>query len=211
MNNSVFKCLLTIALVFSCNIMQAVTKNIREYHLNGNVYCIRVKEYSFYLEFGEMNRGTQKSEYSTYFLKNGNVFIDSLVPQKTYKRYFYDKFNNLTEEMRINAGAGRKIQLGNGNYHYNDTTNHVLYKYNYSADGRIKEILKYIKMGDDVLTQIQRIEDFFKIYPRKIQKQMFLGLQDLLELKRLQLKSGDRFDMNNLHEYQVFSNLNFDF
>ena len=61
------------------------------------------------------------------------------------------------------------------------------------------------------LTQIQRIEDFFKIYPRKIQKQMFLGLQDLLELKRLQLKSGDRFDMNNLHEYQVFSNLNFDF
>ena len=157
MNNSVFKCLLTIALVFSCNIMQAVTKNIREYNLNGNVYCIRVKEYSFYLEFGEMNRGTQKSEYSTYFLKNGNVFIDSLVPQKTYKRYFYDKFNNLTEEMRINVGAGRKIQLGNGNYHYNDTTNHVLYKYNYSADGRIKEILKYIKMGDDVLTQIQRI------------------------------------------------------
>lgn len=157
MNNSVFKCLLTIALVFSCNIMQAVTKNIREYNLNGNVYCIRVKEYSFYLEFGEMNRGTQKSEYSTYFLKNGNVFIDSLVPQKTYKRYFYDKFNNLTEEMRINVGAGRKIQLGNGNYHYNDTTNHVLYKYNYCADGRIKEILKYIKMGDDVLTQIQRI------------------------------------------------------
>ena len=211
MNNSVFKCLLTIALVFSCNIMQAVTKNIREYNLNGNVYCIRVKEYSFYLEFGEMNRGTQKSEYSTYFLKNGNVFIDSLVPQKTYKRYFYDKFNNLTEEMRINVGAGRKIQLGNGNYHYNDTTNHVLYKYNYSADGRIKEILKYIKMRDDVLTQIQRIEDFFKIYPRKIQKQMFLGLQDLLELKRLQLKSGDQFDMDNLHEYQVFSNLNFDF
>ena len=61
------------------------------------------------------------------------------------------------------------------------------------------------------LTQIQRIEDFFKIYPRKIQKQMFLGLQDLLELKRLQLKSGDKFDMNNLHEYQVFSNLNLDF
>ena len=61
------------------------------------------------------------------------------------------------------------------------------------------------------LTQIQRIEDFFKIYPRKIQKQMFLGLQDLLELKRLQLKNGDQFDMDNLHEYQVFSNLNFDF
>lgn len=61
------------------------------------------------------------------------------------------------------------------------------------------------------LIQIQRIEDFFKIYPRKIQKQMFLGLQDLLELKRLQLKNEDQFDMDNSHEYQVFSNLNFDF
>ena len=43
MNNSVFKCLLTIALVFSCNIMQAVTKNIREYHLNGNVSLLSTK------------------------------------------------------------------------------------------------------------------------------------------------------------------------
>lgn len=56
----------------------------------------------------------------------------------------------------------------------------------------------------------QRIEDLFKIYPRNIQKQLFLGLQDLLDLKRLQIKDGDKFDMDNTHEYQVFSNLNFE-
>lgn len=58
--------------------------------------------------------------------------------------------------------------------------------------------------------EFQRIEDLFRIYPRNIQKQLFLGLQDLLDLKRLQIKDGDEIDMDNTHEYQVFSNLNFD-
>lgn len=60
------------------------------------------------------------------------------------------------------------------------------------------------------LTSFQKIEDLFKIYPRNIQKQMKLGLEDLLELKRLQIKDGDDLDMDNTHEYRVFSNLNFD-
>lgn len=157
MNNSTPKYLLTIVLCFSCNIIQAITKNIKEFSLNGNVYCIRVKEYSFKLEFGEINRGNQISEYSTYFLKNGNVYIDSLIPQKTRKRYFYDKYNNLTEEMRINSGAGRKVEIGYGDFHYNDTINHVLYKNAYNDNGHIKEICKY-ENDDNNFVQTERIE-----------------------------------------------------
>jgi len=157
MNYSIIRFILTVALCFSCNLSQAITKNIKEYHLNGNVYCIRVKEYSFKLEFGEINRGNQISEYSTYFLKNGNVYIDSLIPQKTRKRYFYDKYNNLTEEMRINSGAGRKVEIGYGDFHYNDTINHVLYKNTYNNNGHIKEICKY-ENDDNNFVQTQRIE-----------------------------------------------------
>ena len=129
MNYSVIRFILTVALCFSCNLSQAVTKNIKEYHLNGNVYCIGVKEYSFFKELGEIKRGNQISEHYTYFLQNGNVFIDSLVPNKKYKRYVYDENNRLKEEMLITVGAGRKLQIGDGNYHYNDTSNYILYKY----------------------------------------------------------------------------------
>lgn len=156
MNNTIAKYLLSILLCVSYNMVQAVTKNIKEYHLHGNIYCIRVKEYSFSLEFGEITRGNQKSEYSTYFLKNGNVYIDSLVPNEKYKRYYYDNRNNIVEEMCINAGTGRKIQINNSDYHYNDTTNHFVYKYNYNGDGRIMEAIKYIKKNN-VLTQTLRI------------------------------------------------------
>ena len=63
MNNSVFKCLLTIAVVFSCNIMQAVTKNIREYNLNGKAAIV----INILFETGENDSSKFCSELKKYF------------------------------------------------------------------------------------------------------------------------------------------------
>lgn len=164
MNYSVIRFILTVALCFSCNLSQANTKNIKEYHVNGNVYCIGVKEYSFFKELGEIKRGNQISEHYTYFLQNGNVFIDSLVPNKKYKRYVYDDNNRLKEEMLITVGAGRKLQIGDGNYHYNDTSNYILYKYlkyDNNTFGFNNGVVKY-KRNKTSLEKVQEI-----IYWRK--------------------------------------------
>lgn len=160
MNYSVIRFILTVALCFSCNLSQAITKNIKEYHVNGNVYCIGVKEYSFFKEFGEIKRGNQISEHYTYFLQNGNVFIDSLVPNKKYKRYVYDENNRLKEEMLITVGAGRKLQIGDGNYHYNDTSNYILYKYlkyDNNTLGFKNGVVKY-KRNKTSLEKVQEID-----------------------------------------------------
>ena len=155
MNYSVIRIILTVALCFSCNLSQAITKNIKEYHVNGNVYCIGVKEYSFFKEFGKIKRGNQISEHYTYFLQNGNVFIDSLVPNKKYKRYVYDENNRLKEEMLITVGAGRKIEIGDGNNHYNDTTDYVLYEYTHSLGNN--EVEKYRRNNRNLLELKQKI------------------------------------------------------
>ncbi len=153
MNYSIIRFILTVALCYSCNLSQAITKNIKEYHLNGNVYCIGVKEYSFFKESGEIKRGNLKSEYYTFFLQNGNVYIDSLIKDKKYKRYIYDKNNNLKEEMLITVGTGRKIKIENSNYHYNDTTNYVLYKYTQSLGNNEVEIYRRNKSNSLELKQ----------------------------------------------------------
>lgn len=155
MKLSVIRFVLILALCYSCNLTQAVTKNIKEYHLNGKIYCIGVKEYSFFKESGEIKRGNLKSEYYTYFLQNGNVYIDSLVQGKRYKRYIYDQDNNLKEEMLITVGTGRKIEIGNGNYHYNDTTDYVLYKYTQSLGNN--EVEKYRRNNSNLLELKQKI------------------------------------------------------
>jgi len=155
MNYSIIRFILTVALCFICNLSQAITKNIKEYHLNGNVYCIGVKKYSFFKELGKIKRGNQLSEHYTYFLQNGNVFIDSLVPNKKYKRYVYDENNRLKEEMLITVGAGRKIEIGDGNNHYNDTTDYVLYEYTHSLGNN--EVKKYRRNNRNLLELKQKI------------------------------------------------------
>ena len=153
MKKSVFRVLLTISLFFLCGIAEAITKNKKEYNLNGDIYCIGIKEYSFSIEFGELNRGALLNETYTYFLQNGNVYIDSLIDKKMYRRYDYDKHNNITQEMRILVGAGRKGKIGNTELNFNDTTDVYLYSNDYGVDGQIKEIKKFSKGG----IQIQKI------------------------------------------------------
>ena len=153
MRTSIYRTILTTSLVFLFCTAEAITKTRKEYNLFGDVYCIGVKEYSFNIEFGELNRGELLNETYTYFLQNGNVFIDSLIDKKMYRRYEYDKHNNIIQEMRILVGAGKKGRIGNTDILYNDTTDIYLYSNDYGEDGQIKEIKKFSNDG----IQIQRI------------------------------------------------------
>lgn len=152
MKENVYKIWLTTYLVILCGVMEAATFCRKDLNLNGDIYAIGVKEYSFYMEFGEIKKGTVKNDYYTYFYPNGNVYIDSLQNTKMYKRYNYDAHNNIIEEMRIIV-RGIKRKVGNTEFFYNDTTNYYSYSYDYGAGGQIKEINKY-EIG---LNQIQKI------------------------------------------------------
>lgn len=132
--------------------MEAATFSRKDFNLNGDIYAISVKEYSFYIEFGEIKKGTVKKDYYTYFYPNGNVFMDSLQNSKMYKRYNYDSHNNIIEEMRIIV-HGIKRKVGNTEFCYNDTTSYYSYSYDYGSGGQIKEIMKFGKGND----QIQKI------------------------------------------------------
>ena len=152
MNKFLLRFLLTTLLFIICELAEAINHNRNEYNLNGNIYCIGLKDYFFDIEFGELNRGSLINETYTYFLQNGNVYIDSLIDKKMYRRYNYDEHNNIIEEMRILVGTGRKGKIGNTEFQYNDTTDCYRYNNMYDTDGKIKEINKFSKHG-----QIQRI------------------------------------------------------
>lgn len=152
MKRDIFRILLTTLLTISCVLIKAVNYSKRDYNLNGDIYYIGVKEYSFVFEFGELKRGTLLNETDTYFLQNGNVYIDSLYNLKLYKRYNYDNHNNVTEEMRITV-ASNKRKIGDHVFNFNDTTEYYLYKYDYDANGQIKEINKF----DRNKSKIQKI------------------------------------------------------
>ena len=147
-----YKILLTISLIILCSVIEAATFNRRDFNLKGDIYAIGVKEYSFFMEFGVLKKGTIKNETYTYFFQNGNVFIDSLHNTKFYKRYNYDAHNNVIEEMRIVVG-GKKRKVGNTEFSFNDTTSYYSYSYDYGSGGQIKEIKKFGKG----LVQIQKI------------------------------------------------------
>ena len=140
MRGPICRVLLTTYLIVLCGFTEAVNYNRKEFNLKGNVYCICVREYSFNIEFGELNRGALLNENYTYFLQNGNVIIDSLIDKKMYKRYNYDEHSNIIQEMRILVGAGRKSTIGNTEFNFNDTTNCYRYRNEYSADGLLKEV-----------------------------------------------------------------------
>ncbi len=168
MRKNVYRILLTTYFVILCGIMEAATFCRKDFNLNGDIYAIEVKEYSFYMEFGEIKKGSVKNEFYTYFYPNGNVYIDSLQNKKMYKRYNYDTHNNIIEEMRIIV-RGIKRRVGNTEFFYNDTTNYYSYSYDYGAGGQIKEINKFGKKLD----QIQKIkcsrtatEDRFEYWDR---------------------------------------------
>lgn len=144
--------LLITFLTISCGLIDAANYNRKDLNLNGDIYCIGVKEYSFVFEFGELKRGSLLNETYTYFLQNGNVYIDSLYNQKVYKRYNYDNHNNVTEEMKINV-ASNKRTIGGHVFNFNDTTEYYLYKYDYDGNGHIKEINKF----DRNKSKIQKI------------------------------------------------------
>ena len=76
------KILSIMLLTIFCDLIEAVNYNRKDLNLNGNIYCVGVKEYSFVFEFGELKRGELLNETYTYFLQNGNVYIDSLYNQK---------------------------------------------------------------------------------------------------------------------------------
>lgn len=146
------KILLITFLTISCGLIEAVNYNRKDFNINGDIYCIGVKEYSFAFEFGELKRGSLINETYTYFLQNGNVYIDSLYNQKVYKRYNYDNHNNVTEEMKITV-ASNKRTIGDHVFNFNDTTEYFLYKYDYDGNGHIKEINKF----DRNKSKIQKI------------------------------------------------------
>ena len=152
MKKIVYRFLLTTSFVILCGLIEAATFCRKDLNLNGDIYAVEVKEFSFYMEFGELKKGEVKNIYYTFFYPNGNVFIDSLQNKKMYKRYNYDAHNNIIEEMRIIIG-GVKRQVGNTEFSYNDTTNYYSYSYDYGVGGQIKEIKKYGKG----LTLIQKI------------------------------------------------------
>lgn len=168
MRGFICRVLLTTYLVISCVFIGAVNYNRKDFNLKGAVYCVGIREYSFNIEFGELNRGALLSENYTYFLQNGNVIIDSLIEKKMYKRCNYDEHNNIIREMRVLVGAGRRCKIGDIGFNFNDTTNFYRYINEYSADGHLKEVSKYDENGLILKVKITRTANSYNVvYWRK--------------------------------------------
>lgn len=166
----------------------------KEFKNNGKDYC---KPLPLYRNFKSMYKSIANTYFFGDFYQAHPNDIEHHAKWRIPSRYY---FCNLVNLLCYDKNKTVEFRFLHPTFNYNRI---IWWMLTFNA------LLYNAEIGKD-LKDIQCIEDLFKIYPRNIQKQMKLGLEDLLELKRLQLKNDDKFDIDNSHEYQVFSNLNFD-
>jgi TonB family protein len=136
-------------LLLMFNYCYGKTNNRKDLDLRGNVYAVVVKDVQFSIKFGEVVPNGISKDTKIYFLKNGNVYKEVLAPE-SYRRYYYDSHNNVTEEMLVNIGAGKEYSIGNNVYHLNDTTGHERFEYVYDERNRLKEIKCFRKKASEM-------------------------------------------------------------